>query len=215
MSSPCRFAPHRRSPGSRGWAAGCVAAALVACVLTLGFPRRGVVRVQAWPMQAPNLTSQDSTRDIVELARRDLLIPVQGADRAQLVPSFAQARDGRLHEALDILSPRGTPVLAVETGTIAKLFTSKPGGLTIYQFDPSRRYAYYYAHLDRYADGLAGDKHVARGEVLGYVGTTGNADPVRPHLHFAIFKLGPEQRWWQGVAIDAYAVWTWAPPSGP
>jgi murein DD-endopeptidase MepM/ murein hydrolase activator NlpD len=112
----------------------------------------------------------------------------------------------RRHEALDILAPRDTPVLAVEDGTVAKLFSSVPGGLTVYQFDPTSTYAYYYAHLARYAAGLKEGTPVARGQTIGYVGTTGNAPPETPHLHFAIFALTDEKRWWQGTAIDPYAV---------
>jgi murein DD-endopeptidase MepM/ murein hydrolase activator NlpD len=100
------------------------------------------------------------------------------------------------------MAPAGTPVLAVEDGTVEKLFTSEAGGLTVYQFDPSRSVAYYYAHLQRYADGLADGVRVTRGQVIGYVGSTGNARADAPHLHFAIFVLGPEKRWWQGTAID-------------
>ena len=119
----------------------------------------------------------------------------------------APARAGtRRHEALDILAPRNTPVLAVENGTVAKLFLSKPGGNTIYQFDPTSTYAYYYAHLERYADGLKDGDRIERGQVIGYVGTSGNAPPDTPHLHFAIFKLAEAKRWWRGVAIDPYPV---------
>ena len=89
---------------------------------------------------------------------------------------------------------------------MAKLFTSKAGGLTIYQFDRSRSVAYYYAHLQGYASGLVEGAKVSRGQVLGYVGSTGNASPAAPHLHFAIFVLGPEKHWWQGKAIDPYLV---------
>jgi murein DD-endopeptidase MepM/ murein hydrolase activator NlpD len=118
---------------------------------------------------------------------------------------FYETRGGnRPHEALDILAPRGTPVLAADDGRIVKLFKSVPGGLTIYQFDPSESFAYYYAHLEGYATGVAEGKQVRRGEVIGYVGTTGNANPATPHLHFAIFVLGPEKRWWQGTAINPY-----------
>jgi murein DD-endopeptidase MepM/ murein hydrolase activator NlpD len=95
-------------------------------------------------------------------------------------------------------------VLAVDDGTIAKLFLSKPGGITIYQFDATSSYAYYYAHLSRYAEGLQERAAVARGQVIGYVGTTGNAPPETPHLHFAIFQLTEQKRWWQGTAIDPY-----------
>lgn len=138
-----------------------------------------------------------------------LTIPVQGVTTAQLRDTFSEARsEGRVHEALDIMAPRGTPVLAVADGTVEKLFTSVPGGLTIYQFEPSGRYAYYYAHLDRYADGLQEKQEIRRGEVIGYVGSTGNADPSAPHLHFAIFELGPERQWWKGTAINPYPVFT-------
>ena len=140
------------------------------------------------------------------LRERRLTIPVQGVQSAALVPSFAEARGDRVHEALDIMAAAGTPVLAVEDGTVAKLFTSKAGGLTIYQFDPSRSVAYYYAHLQRYASGLEEGDTIGRGQVIGYVGSTGNADPTAPHLHFAIFRLGPERRWWEGTAIDPYEV---------
>jgi murein DD-endopeptidase MepM/ murein hydrolase activator NlpD len=134
-----------------------------------------------------------------------LLLPVAGIRADQLTDTFNDSRDGtRRHEALDIMAPRGTPVLAASDGTVAKLFTSVPGGLTIYEFDPTGTYAYYYAHLDRYAPGLANGKPLKRGEVIGYVGSTGNASPDAPHLHFAIFVLGPEKQWWKGTAIDPY-----------
>jgi len=134
-----------------------------------------------------------------------LLLPVAGIEASQLTDTFNQTRDGtRRHEALDIMAPRGTPVLAASDGMVAKLFTSVPGGLTIYEFDPTRTYAYYYAHLDRYAAGLAEGNAVHRGDVIGYVGSTGNASEDAPHLHFAIFLLGPEKQWWKGTAIDPY-----------
>ncbi|BDU16910.1 M23 family metallopeptidase [Lysobacter auxotrophicus] len=138
-----------------------------------------------------------------------LTIPVQGVTAAQLHDTFSDARaQGRVHEAIDIMAPRGTPVIAVADGTVEKLFTSVPGGLTIYQFEPSGRYAYYYAHLDRYADGLREKQPIRRGDVIGYVGSTGNADPSAPHLHFAIFELGPERQWWKGTALNPYPVLT-------
>lgn len=146
--------------------------------------------------------------DYQTLASRQLTIPVSGVGRADLTNSFGDDRAAgeRRHEALDISAARGTPVVAVEDGRIEKLFTSEPGGLTIYQFDPSRNYAYYYAHLDRYADGLAEGQAIKRGQVIGYVGYTGNASPDAPHLHFAIFKLGPEKRWYEGTPINPFTV---------
>ncbi len=140
-----------------------------------------------------------------DLRRRDLLLPVQGVDRADLLDTFDDPRGaGRRHEALDIMAPRGAPVVAAEAGRIARLFTSQQGDLTIYQFDPTATYCYYYAHLDRYAPGLVEGAAVRRGQLLGQVGTTGNAGADAPHLHFAIFRLGPEKRWWQGAAINPY-----------
>jgi murein DD-endopeptidase MepM/ murein hydrolase activator NlpD len=133
------------------------------------------------------------------------MIPVAGIRAGQLFDTFAQARGGgRPHDAIDILAPRGTPVFAVDDGKIVKLFNSKPGGLTVYQFDASEKFAYYYAHLDRYAPGLAEGQQLKRGELVGYVGSSGNANPAAPHLHFAIFVLGPEKHWWQGTAINPY-----------
>jgi murein DD-endopeptidase MepM/ murein hydrolase activator NlpD len=134
-----------------------------------------------------------------------LIIPVAGIRPSQLTDSYSDRRGGaRTHEALDIMAPRGAEVLAAADGKIVKLFDSKPGGLTIYEFDPSESVAYYYAHLDRYAAGIAEGLQVKQGQVIGYVGSTGNASPNAPHLHFAIFRLGPEKRWWQGTPINPY-----------
>lgn len=135
-----------------------------------------------------------------------LRVPIDGVSIESFKGGFEERRGGRPHEAIDILAPRNTPILAVENGTIAKLFNSKAGGLTIYQFDPSGRLAYYYAHLERYADGLREGQTVAQGEVLGYVGTSGNAPANTPHLHFAVFELDDTHRWWKGKAIDPYLV---------
>ncbi|ATD66138.1 endopeptidase [Luteimonas chenhongjianii] len=134
-----------------------------------------------------------------------LLLPVQGITLADIHDTFDEARGSeRRHEALDIMAPAGTPVVAVADGTIEKLFTSDAGGLTIYQFEPSGRFAYYYAHLQGYAPGLAEGAQVKRGDVLGTVGSTGNADPAAPHLHFAVFRLTPARQWWTGEPINPY-----------
>ena len=142
------------------------------------------------------------------LKEKHLRVPIDAADPAAWKGEFAQKRDsgGRPHEAVDILAPRNTPIHAVEDGTIAKLFLSRQGGNTIYQFDPTSRFCYYYAHLQKYADGLREGAAVTRGQVIGYVGTSGNAPPDTPHLHFTIFELTPEHHWWQGRAIDPYVV---------
>jgi peptidoglycan LD-endopeptidase LytH len=145
--------------------------------------------------------------EVEELRSRRLTLPVLGIKREDLRDTFNEMRgETRRHEALDVLAPRHTPVLAVEDGTIARLFLSDAGGITIYQFDPTKTYCYYYAHLERYADGLEEGAAVRRGQVIGYVGTTGNAPRNTPHLHFAIFKMSGEQKWWQGTAIDPYSV---------
>jgi len=134
----------------------------------------------------------------------DMTPPIRGLALANLRDTFEEVHNGHPHHAIDILEPKGTAVLAVVSGTIRKLFLSKPGGNTIYLFDESQVYCYYYAHLDRYANGLREGLRVEREDVIGFVGSTGNADPLTPHLHFAIFELGPERVWWQGNAVDPY-----------
>ena len=149
-----------------------------------------------------------SADPLAELRDRGLIVPVSGVKASDLSSTFSQKRGSdRLHEALDILAPRDTKVLAVEDGTLVKFFFSKAGGNTIYQFDPASTYAYYYAHLDRYAAGLKEGDRVRKGDVIGYVGTTGNAPKDTPHLHFAIFRLTDKKQWWQGTPIDPYDVW--------
>jgi murein DD-endopeptidase MepM/ murein hydrolase activator NlpD len=130
--------------------------------------------------------------------------PIRGLALANLRDTFEEVHDGHKHEAIDIMEPRGTPVRAVVYGTIRKLFLSKPGGNAIYQFDETGVYCYYYAHLDGYVEGLHEGMRVKSGDVIGFVGSTGNADSRAPHLHFAIFELGPERLWWQGKAVDPY-----------
>jgi peptidoglycan LD-endopeptidase LytH len=146
--------------------------------------------------------------DVAALLEKDLLLPVAGVDTSALRSSFIESRGGgtRTHEAIDILAPRGTAVYATQDGRIAKLFTSAAGGLTIYQFDSDEEYCFYYAHLDAYAPSLADGQTVRRGQTIGYVGTTGNAPESTPHLHFAIFKLGAEKRWWEGEPLDPFLV---------
>ena len=134
----------------------------------------------------------------------DMTPPISRLALADLRDTFEEVHNGHRHEAIDILEPRGTPVHAVVSGTIRKLFLSKRGGSTIYQFDEMGAYCYYYAHLDRYVEGLREGMRVERGDVIGFVGSTGNADARAPHLHFAIFELGPERLWWKGKAVNPY-----------
>lgn len=147
------------------------------------------------------------------LAQRPLQVPVVGIPPARLVDGYQERRGKRRHEAIDILAPAGTSVVAVDDGRIAKLFTSKAGGLTIYHYDPTGRLAYYYAHLQGYAPGLREGQEVKRGEVIGYVGVTGNSAPDTPHLHFAVFRLGDPPKWWRGEAVNPYPALSRAAPS--
>ena len=133
-----------------------------------------------------------------------LRMPLDHVDVEAMKGGFQERRGSRPHEAADLVAPRNTPVHAVQGGTIAKLFVSKAGGLTIYQFDPSGLICYYYAHLERYADGLHQGQVVSAGDVIGYVGTSGNAPPQTPHLHFAVFELNGDREWWKGRALDPY-----------
>lgn len=133
---------------------------------------------------------------------RRLTPPISGLDVGKLKSGFAEERNGRRHEALDIMAPYGTPVVAVDDGTVRKLFTSVAGGITLYQYDPTETYCYYYAHMARYAEGLKEGDALVRGQILGYVGTTGNAPRNAPHLHFAVSLLDAEKRWWTGHPVD-------------
>lgn len=135
---------------------------------------------------------------------QEMAPPIRGLALGNLRDMFEEIHNGHRHEAIDILEPRGTPVHAVVSGTVRKLFLSKPGGNTVYQFDETGVYCYYYAHLDGYAEGLREGMRIERGDVIGFVGSTGNADPRTPHLHFAVFELGPDRLWWKGKAVDPY-----------
>ena len=180
----------------RAQIAGAFALGFVAGAMTLG--------LVAWRVRPAVTRAAEADRAIEGPAFRPphLAMPLSGIRTADLIDTFHQSRGGREHRALDIAAPRGTPVLAVADGKIAKLFTSKQGGLTVYQFDKDEVYCFYYAHLDSYRPGLEEGEKLRKGEVVGYVGTTGNAPPGVPHLHFAVFELGPEKRWWEGTAID-------------
>jgi murein DD-endopeptidase MepM/ murein hydrolase activator NlpD len=147
-----------------------------------------------------------------ELRARHLLIPVEGVTAAQLRDTYSSARSGgRVHDAIDIHAPRGTPVRATADGTIRKLHSGERGGLSLYQMDDDGRTRYYYAHLDQYAEGIAEGRRVRRGDVIGYVGDTGNAQPGDYHLHFSIAILDHASRWWEGTNVNPYDVLARAP----
>ena len=136
-----------------------------------------------------------------------LAIPVAGVKPEQLVDTYSQARAGgvRVHDAIDIMAPNGTPVLAAAPGTVEKLFFSKGGGgVTAYVRSPDRNWMFYYAHLQDYAPGLREGQAVKRGDPIGRVGSTGNASPAGPHLHFAIHRMEPNDDWHQGSPVNPY-----------
>ncbi|HXG92521.1 MAG TPA: M23 family metallopeptidase [Blastocatellia bacterium] len=163
--------------------------------------------VRPLDMKLYDESSMSYSSDFAALSAEKLLIPVSGVSANQLRDSFNDARsEGRVHQAIDIMAPGGTPVMAVTDGTVMKLHRSAKGGITLYQSDPSGRYVYYYAHLMRYADGMAEGKSVKRGDVIGYVGDTGNPGPGNYHLHFAISKPDAPGKWSGGTPINPYPI---------
>ena len=170
-----------------------------------------VIMLLALPAAAPKaqLAAPRAFLTRPEFVRPSILMPVLGVKPEKLRDTFTHARgNGRVHRALDIMAPRGTPVVAAVDGKIRKLFTSQAGGLTIYQFDVKEERVYYYAHLDRYADGLSEGQLVTQGSIIGYVGTTGNAPEGSPHLHFSIEVLPPSKQWWKGEPVNPYPLLT-------
>jgi murein DD-endopeptidase MepM/ murein hydrolase activator NlpD len=182
------------------------------CVAGLSWVAAGTTPEKNAPQSAPHPATKTYTIPAPVLTTtsldtpRPLSMPVVGIDPDKIHDTFNEMRGGdtRRHDALDILAPRGTNVVATDDGTVKKLFTSVPGGLTVYEFDPDQRYCYYYAHLDAYAPGLHEGQILHRGDLIGYVGTTGNAAKDTPHLHFAVIRLDPDRRWWTGTYINPY-----------
>jgi len=138
----------------------------------------------------------------LDVLRAELAMPLAGIDPRTLHSNFNERRGIRIHQALDILAPRHTPILSAARGRVLKLFTSKAGGLMVYATDSTERFILMYAHLDAYASGLRNDTPLAQGDTIGYVGTTGNAPPNTPHLHFAIARANDVRRWWEGAPVD-------------
>ena len=158
----------------------------------------GVVSCATW-LEQPRAHASADPR-----AERRLLIPVRGLKRADLRDNYAEKRGLRRHHALDIMAKRGTPVVAVDDGRVVRVRRHLLGGLTVYQYDPQEKYAYYYAHLDRYAKGLEEGRVLKRGDLIGYVGSSGNAPASAPHLHFAITEMDHQKRWFRGKPVNPY-----------
>ena len=153
----------------------------------------------------------------VEVGPAGLAIPVAGIQAKQLTDTFTQARAGgaRVHDAIDIMADEGTPVIAATDGTVEKLFFSDGGGgITAYVRSPDQRWTYYYAHLQGYAPGLAEGQKLKRGQLIGRVGHTGNANPEGPHLHFAINEMRAGEKWYQGTPINPYPLLAGKPTKG-
>ncbi len=174
-------------------------------------PAKVVVRDAIQPLKSatevPILTNEspEVKASIGELRRRHLLIPVDGVSPELMKGSFYQGRVGHKHNAVDLVAPRGTPIRAADDGKIARLHNSAAGGITIYQTDPAGRFVYYYAHLERYETDLKEGADIRRNQVIGYVGTSGNAPPNTPHLHFQICRLD-QGSVFKGTPIDPYEV---------
>ena len=143
-----------------------------------------------------------------------LIVPVRGVARGAIADSWGDARgQGRTHHGTDIPAAAGTPVLAAADGVIEKLFASRLGGITLYERSPDRRWTYYYAHLSRYASGLAEGQAVKAGQVIAFVGDTGDAGPGNYHLHFGLTRTTPNQHWYQGEDVDAFPYLAGKPPA--
>ena len=161
------------------------------------------------PAPTPSRTPEPLSSNSPAPSSEQLIIPVPGVSREQLIDTFTQSRsEGRMHDAIDIPAPQGTPVIAAADGEIVKFHDSVAGGITIYQISADRKYFFYYAHLARRADGLAEKQFVTRGTTIAYVGDTGNAGAGNYHLHFAISAVIDEKRFWEGVSINPYEVLT-------
>lgn len=167
------------------------------------------------------LGTADTIRAIAELRKKKLLLPIEGVDPEKLRGSFYEGRSTGRHHAVDIFAPRNTPVHACDNGKVLRLFHSQYGGTTVYQSDPSGQFIYYYAHLEKYAAGLREEDNIKKGQVIGYVGTSGNAPPNTPHLHFSISKPIKAFGWYPSAPIDPYEVfvrrevqsWNWCAPA--
>lgn len=170
-------------------------------VAEAGLDRRDTLRLD------PEADPQTRAANSIEIGPAGLAVPVAGVSPEALVDTFTQARAGgaRRHDAIDIMAPRGTPVISASAGVIEKLYFSEGGGgISAYVRSNDKRWIYYYAHLDAYADGLKEGQRIGIGDPIGTVGSTGNAAADAPHLHFAIHRMEPEEGWWEGRPVNPY-----------
>ena len=158
------------------------------------------IPVAAWPkFEFPRIPPAQMNLPAMQL-------PIEDFNYAKLRSQFLDRRRGHTHQAIDLMNPRGTPVVAVTDGYVKKLYRSKKGGISVYLFDAKEQLCFFYGHLDKYVKGLVEGMKVTPGQVLGFVGSTGNAKKSSPHLHFAISEVGPDKKWSGGKAIDPLPV---------
>ena len=183
----------------------CVASMTTACARS---------RITTEPVAEVSSVTASQTPEAA-LAAKSLIIPVKGVDASRIRDSYTAGRGGgRTHDALDIMAPRGTPVIAADAGTILRLRQNEAGGITIYQLDPDERFIYYYAHLDSYETGIVEGMKIHQGDVLGFVGTTGNAPKNTPHLHFQVMLYRGKGQYWGGEPINPHPYLSRAGESG-
>jgi murein DD-endopeptidase MepM/ murein hydrolase activator NlpD len=185
-----------------------VTAALTSAFWLIAFNiGRGGTAAEAPAENVITETTEPDSRPEPVLGPSGLAVPVAGISIADLVDSYTQSRGGgaRVHDAIDIMAPAGTPVVAAAEGIVEKLYFSRGGGgITVYVRSPDGQWSYYYAHLQEYAPGLTEGQRVARGDRLGSVGTTGNAGAAGPHLHFAVHRMEPGEPWYEGTPVNPY-----------
>jgi len=176
---------------------------LIALVIAALFGLQGTGIADVGARRVPESPAQIAAAAPAKIA---MVIPVLGVRRNQLVDTWNQSRESgaRVHQAIDIAAPGGTPVIAAFAGRIEKLFVSERGGITIYVRSSAGDWLGYYAHLSGYAAGMREGLVVARGQVIGYVGDTGNAGPGNAHLHFALHRVSAADRWYQGTPVNPY-----------
>jgi murein DD-endopeptidase MepM/ murein hydrolase activator NlpD len=171
--------------------------------------RKAATPPPAESLETPLLMSVSSSAsaDVAYLRSRVMLMPVAGATMDRVEDSFSEPRDGgRVHRAIDILAPRGTPVLSADDGQVLRMSTSGLGGIAIFAKDANGRMVYYYAHMDRFHSTMAEGRELSKGDTIGFVGTTGNAPKNTPHLHFQVMRMPADGRYWDGDPINPFSL---------
>jgi peptidoglycan LD-endopeptidase LytH len=183
-----------------------IVAAITSAFWIYAYGNRGTQKAQPPPEAAEKKVSTADAATQVNVGPFGLAVPVSGVEPSQLVDTYTQSRGGgRAHDAIDIIAAHGTPVVAAAPGRLEKLFFSKGGGgITAYVRSDDGQWLYYYAHLQDYAPGLKEGQAIRRGDPIGRVGVTGNSDPDGPHLHFAIHRMKPGEKWYQGTPVNPY-----------